>query len=283
MSSEVANVLDPEEIQRILAGQGAIDNADEGFGSIRMKMSGNTFQTDDDVWVSNPKSGEAAFTARLMGPPKQYQAYWFDKADAEKAGRPDIADRFCKSYYDNPQEAREYGTNGASCRACPFKPFGGAGKSCSWRGDLLFQIIPEDGVLKGDEPLHELSLSTTGMIEFRGTKRAPMEGSVSAKNFQTQLAEYCIVHMDDLGVPEGTQQERVEKAIMVGLNALSEGLVAAEFRILTATNEERGQSWPVVSLTPVHVQAPEAQPAIEASSSEGSTADPAEGYDDLPF
>lgn len=270
-----------EDIQRILAGAGVIDNQDSGYGAIRMKMSGNTFQTEHDVWVSNPKTMEPAFVARLMGPPEQYQAYWFNELDADKAGRPEMKDRFCKSYYDNPQQAREYGTNGASCRACPFQPFGDSAKRCSWRGDLRFQIIPDDGVLTGDEPLHEISLSTTGMIEFRGTKKTPLGGAVSAMNFQAKLAEFAIKHMEDLGfTPDGTPEQGAA-VILKALEAFNAGLVAAEFRILTQTNEEKGQSWPVVSLTPVHIQAfDDSVPEIEA---EVSNADPAAGFDDLPF
>lgn len=286
MSSEVAPVaMTPEEIQAVLAGQGAVDNESEGFGAVRMKAKGNVFQTDDDVWVSNPKTGEPAFTARLMGPPVQYQAKWFNEAEAERAGRPQIKDRFCKSHYDIPAENREYSQDGSSCRACPFSPYSDEPKKCGWRGDLSFQIVPDDGPLTGDEPLHMLSLPVTGMIEFRGTKRAPLEGSATDENFMKKLADLSILQAEEW---KCTPTE----AIIVGLEALNEGMVAAEFRLVEMSNEEQGREWSVVSLTPVHVQKPEVQdsPAIEAgddaptdAATEAKPAATAEDFDDLPF
>jgi len=148
-----------------------------------MKTSGTNFVTDDDMWMTNTKSGEPAFVARLLNPPVQYQAFYFNAADAAEAGRPEMEKRFCKSHYDNPNENREFGTNGASCRACPFNPFGNKRPKCSWKGDIAFQIIPDDGVLKGDEPIYSLTLSTTGMIEYRGTRKDNVGGSVTDKNF----------------------------------------------------------------------------------------------------
>jgi hypothetical protein len=272
--------LSADQIQAVLAGQGAIDEADEGYGAIRMKVTGNTFQSPDDVWVSNPKSEEPAFVGRLMSAVAQYQGFWFDKVKAEKAGRPEMADRFCKSYYDNPNEKREYGTNGASCRACPYHPHSDEKQRCSWRGDIRFQILPDDGVLTGEEVMYELSLSMTGMIEYKGTRRDPMAGSATDKNFMARLAE--------LSVTKAAEWECTpEQAIIVGLEALAEGMVAAEFRIVTMTNEELGRSWPVVSLNPIHVQKPEIQPALEAGQENTDDATPpataATEEDNLPF
>jgi hypothetical protein len=270
--------LTPEEIQAVLSGQGVIDEESEGFGAIRMKGTGNTFQTEDDVWVYNPKTDEPAFTARLMSAPVQYQAKWFTEAEAERAGRPEIADRFCKSHYDIPSQSRERSESGASCRACPFNPFGDESKKCQWRGDLSFQIIPDEGHLTGDEPIHMISLPVTGMIEWKGTRRAPMEGSATKRNFMAKLADLSIRQAEDWGVNE-------RQAIIVGLEALNEGMVAAEFRLIQQTNEEQGRTWSVVSLTPIHVQKPEAKdaPAIEAGDE--AKAEPAKEneFDDLPF
>ena len=257
VSNEVAPAtLTPEEISAVLAGAGAIDEQGEEYYT-RMKAQGTNLVTDTDVWMSNPKTGEPAFTARLLSAPTQYQAFFFDAAAAEKAGRPDMVKRFCRSHYDNPAEAREYGTNGAPCRPCPFNPFGSERPKCSWRGDVNFQIIPEDGVLVGDEPIYTISLSITGMIEWKGTKRAPNECSVSDQNFMYKLAALSLQSAEEWAVPQ-------EQAIIIGLSALNEGLVAAEFRSIIAHNDEKSMEWSVVSLTPVHIQRPTEQAAIEA-------------------
>jgi len=248
---EVAVVYEPlnvDEISAILAAHGAIDEAGDSY--IRMKVQGTNFITDDDVWMSNPKTGAPAFKARLIGPPIQYQAFWFDAAAAERAGRPDMVKRFCKSHYDNPNEAREYGTNGASCRACPFNPFGSERPKCQWRGDVNFQIIDDEQPLTGDEPIYTMSFSITSMIEYKGTKRAPNEGSVSTENFMYKLAKFSIGMASEWGVSP-------EQAIIIGLSALNEGMVAVEFRALTARSEELGREWSVVSMTPYHVQKPD--------------------------
>lgn len=261
MSNEETAVTAPvealtaEEITAILAGHGAVDEQETGY--IRMKVSGTNFTTEDDVWMTNPKTGAPAFVARLLGPPQQYQAFFFDKAAAEKAGRPEMEKRFCKSHYDNPNENREYGTNGASCRACPFNPFGNERPKCGWKGDLAFQIIPEDGTLKGDEPIHALTLSVTGMIEWKGTRKDNVAGSVTDKNFMHRLAEESIKNAADWGVTP-------EQAVLIGLNALAEGMVAAEFRSVRAINEEKGMEWHVVSLNPVHIQRPDELAALES-------------------
>lgn len=243
-------MLSAEELMDILAKVGAVDEKREGYGAIRMKVTGNIFQTDDDVWMSNPKTNEPAFVARLLGPPEQYQAFWFDKARAERAGRPEMADRFCRSRYDHPDEAREYGTNGAPCRSCIFKPWGEERQHCAWKGDLRFQMVKEDGVMTGDEPVYEISLSTTSMVEWRGAGKDRKKGSATDKTFVLKLGDF----MQNLAAEwEVSPQEAVE----LGWVALNEGLVAAEFRIVQQTNEELGRTWSVVSLTPVFVQRPE--------------------------
>lgn len=259
--------LTTSEISAILAASGAID--EQNLGYIRMKTQGTSFITDNDFWNSNPKTGTPAFTARLLGPPVQYQAFYFDAVSAEKAGRPDMVKKFCKSHYDNPNENREFGTNHASCRACPFNPFGHEQPKCGWKGDLNFQIIPEGTPLTGDEPIHTITLSLTGMIEWKGTRKTPNAGSVSDKNFMYKLAELSIEQAEEWSVPPG-------EAILIGLSALNEGLVAAEFRSLIARNEEKGMEWSVISLTPVHVQKPDTgdePPALESGATIGDELD----------
>lgn len=246
MGSELqTQTLTAEEISAILQGHGAIDAEAEQF--YRIKIDGTNFVSDDDIWMSNPKTGEPAFVARLLGPPVQYQSFWFNPEAALEAGRPEMANRFCKSHYDNAQENREFGTNGASCRACPFNPFGNASPKCSWKGDIQFQIIPDDGVMKGDETVWTMTLSTTGMIEWRGTRKSQTKGSATDKHFMHRLAELASTLSPEWGMG-------AEEAIVAALTSLNGGGVAAEFRAVRMTNESSGNTWSVPSLNPVHIE-----------------------------
>ena len=276
MSNELVpeGTFSAEDITAALQSAGAIDEEQERVE--RVKLDGSTFvATDDNIWVSNPKTQEPAFVARIMGPPAQFQAFWFTPELAAQAGRDDMAaGGFCKSYYDNPAEAREHGTNGASCRSCLFNPFGDSRPKCSWKGDIQFQVVPEDGTLTGEETVYTMTLSTTGMIQWKGTRKAPNEGSVTNKNFMFMLAELALKNAPEWGK---TPQE----AIRIALNALNEGLVAANFRIVRATNENNGNTWSVPVVEPVHIEVPGAEdtPAIEAGEQQGAT----ENLDGLDF
>ena len=242
----VQSPLSPEEITAILAGMGAVDEEAEQFN--RIKVDGTNFVSDDDIWMTNPQTNEPAFTARLLAPPVQYQSKWFDAESAAYADRPDMAKGgFCKSHYDNPQENREFGTNGASCRACVFNPFGDGSDKCSWKGDVQFQIIPDDGVMQGDETVWTITLSTTGMIEWRGTRKNQTGGTATDKNFMHRLAELSLQMSPEWGLEPNA-------AIMQGLTSLNGGGVAAEFRAIRVTNEKSGRTWSVPSLNPVHIE-----------------------------
>ena len=254
--------LSPEEITAILQGAGAIDEEGEQF--YRLKVDGTNFVSDDDIWMSNPKTGEPAFTARILANPVQFQSYWFTPEDAVKYDREDmVSGGYCKSYYDNPQEARETGTNGASCRSCMVNPFQkNVRPKCSWKGDIQLQIIPEDGVMKGDEEVMTLTLSTTGMIQWRGTRANPSGGSVdNTNNFQFLLAQLALAKAPEWGISG-------QEAITAALTSLVGGGVAAEWRIHRVTNEESGNTWSVPAATPVHIEllAADSTPQVEAEA-----------------
>jgi hypothetical protein len=237
-----------DDITAILQEAGAVDEQAEKFN--RIKVDGTNFVSDDDIWMSNPKTGEAAFTARILDNPVQFQSFWFTPEDAATYERPDmVKGGYCKSYYDNPQQAREVGTNGASCRACPVNPFQKDNyPKCKWGGDLQLQLIPEDGVMKGDEPVHTMTLATTGMIQWRGTRANPSGGSVDGtNNFQFLLAQLALAKAPEWGLT-GPQ------AITAALTSLVGGGVAAEWRIHRVTNEESGNTWSVPAATPVHIE-----------------------------
>lgn len=266
-SAVVVATLTGDEITALLQGAGAIDSESNTFN--RMKVDGSMFLAGEEVYPYNPVKGHAAFVARIVSPPEQYQGFWFNDLTAKHANRPEIANRMCKSYYDVPSQARKYSETGASCDACPFNPFRpapieGEGR-CQWKGDLNLQIVPPEGELTGEETIWTLTLSMTGMIEWRGTRKAPSGGSVSEHNFMYKLAELAAGKATEWGVSQS-------EAINIALTSYNLGGVAAEFRILRAQNEDKSRSWSVVSATPIHIEPltedePEA-PALGAGDDE---------------
>jgi hypothetical protein len=115
--------------------------------------------------------------------------------------------------------------------------------------------------------VHLLSLPITGMIEFKGTGRDPIAGSVSEFNFNQKLARFG---MD-------AHPENPTEGLALALSALRLGLVIADVSLLAQSNENGSRSWTVPSFEPVDILSPEdAPPLIEAGAS------PAKG-DDLPF
>lgn len=253
--------LTADEITALLQGAGVVDTANNTFN--RMKVDGSMFVAGDEVYPYNPVKGEPAFIARIVAPPDQYQGFWFNEKTATFANRPDMANRMCKSYYDVPNQARKFSENGASCDACPFNPFRPApleGEGhCQWKGDLNLQILPPDGVLTGEETIWTLTLSMTGMIEWRGTRKNPSSGSASEFNFMHKLANFAVSQAAEWGV---TPQE----AIATALTSYNLGGVAAEFRLVRQQSDDKSRSWNVVSATPIYVEplTEDSAPAIEA-------------------
>jgi hypothetical protein len=110
---------------------------------------------------------------------------------------------------------------------------------------MLVQVIPESGTLVGDETVYLLTLSTTSLIDFKGTSKTPSAGSVSEDNFITKLSQFA---MKQEGVTD------MSKAVIDALTSLSMGGVAAEVRILRAENKAIGATWSVIVFDPVHIE-----------------------------
>lgn len=248
------------EITAVLQKAGAIDTDSGSFN--RMKVDATSFVTETDIFVYNQRTDEPAFIARVMAPPEQYQALWWTRAMAEYGGRvEDLPDKdgdnvgfMCKSYYDRPGQERKFSETGASCENCAFKPFAetppGFNQSCSWKGDLKLQLIPESGQLTGDEPIYTLTLTQTGMVEFRGTRKEKVKGSATDANFMHRLATLAVSKADEWSVDP-------EAAIMLALTSLHQGGVAAEARIFRQTSTNGSFSWSIPSFNPIHVEHPE--------------------------
>lgn len=278
-TSALATVqLSDSRITEILQEAKLIDSASEQF--LRIKLDGSQLVAGEEIYPYNPKKNEPCMLVQIVHGPIQYQAKWFNAEAAQIANRPAITDHMCKSYYDNPAQARKLSEDGASCDACPFGPFipraqipGTNQARCSWRGDLGVHIVPEDGELKGDEPLWLMTLPTTSMIEYRGTRNAPNAGSATDENFMFKLAKFAVSKAEEWGVDE-------QQAILIGLTAYQAGGVVAEVRLPRATNTESGTSWNVISLTPIHIERSFADPAPVAELEAAPDGDPGA---DTPF
>lgn len=258
MANEIApaDLFKPEELSAILANAGAIEQPMESFN--RLRLDGPNFIADDNAWQTPVKGGGPALICRIVSPPEEYQAKWFNDLDADKADRPDMAGgKFCKSRFSVPSEAREFGTNGASCRQCIFNPFQRENfPKCQWKGDIRLQPFPDgpDPELTGDEPIYTLTCSTTAMIEWKGTASNNMRGSVTDRNFIARFGQFAITNAQSIWGIDPTTREGAAQAIMRGLGALNAGLVAAELRSLKAVNEEKGREWYVPSFIPIHIE-----------------------------
>jgi hypothetical protein len=235
----VAKKLSPEELTNLLQSSGWAEKS-SGEAPVRMKLDGNMLTTPNgDMYVYNPaKPAIPACVVRIVAPPEEYWGIWVDGQAARSVGIPEIENTFSKKYIVPNANRRLWPSDEA------FDALKAAGNKASWKGDILVQVIPEDGALKGDEPIYTLTLSTTSLIEFKGTSKTPAAGSVSEYNFITKLSM--------LAQEEETTNPTA--AVMNALTSLTLGGVAAEVRILRAENKELGRSWSVVSFDPIHIE-----------------------------
>jgi hypothetical protein len=216
----------------------------------RLKLDGNMLVTPDgEMFLYNPKAPTVpAMTVRIVAPPEEYWSVFLSEENARLMGRSDIGGQFSKKYVTPDANRKVWPSDEAYNAILAADLFDQYGKplKASWKADLQLQIIPDDGQLKGDEPIYTLTLSTTSLIEFKGTSKSPEAGSVSPKNFIRKLSEFAMEN-----APEGTDPG---KAVIDALTSLSMGGVAAEVRILRAENKEKGMTWSVVSFDPIHIE-----------------------------
>lgn len=215
----------------------------------RLKLSNGLLVTDDgEMFVYNPKKPDVpAMTVRIVKPPEEYWGMYISEQNARAFGDDSLGNTFSKSYVLSDPNRKVWPSDQAFealKNAGLFDEYGKPLKP-SWKADIIVQIMPDDGILKGTEPHYVLTLSTTSLIEFKGTSRDPEAGSVSEKNFIRKLSEFAI---DSAG--EGDQR----KAVLDALTSLTLGGVAAEVRTLPAENKELGRTWTVISFDPIHIE-----------------------------
>lgn len=278
-----------DEFTAALIAAGFLNPASGGSTFNRIKMSGNVLYYGDDVIGEySLKTKEPALIVQITDAPVEYQSMWFEPELALAVDRPSISGRFCKSYFDDPTQARKFAEDGTDCNTCPVHPFmpqdqlppeakaqRGASK-CSWKGDIEFRILEknEDGTLAAvDETVYTLSLPTTGIIEFKGSsskKGNPLAGSVSDENFMVKLAR--------LGV-----EKWGEEGLLKAHTALRMGGVIAELRLPQAQSRDGSNSYHVASFTPIDIIEQEEQAALPTSEGADEVDESTAEAGDLPF
>lgn len=278
-----ATPLGDDEMTAALRAAGLIE-PERGGGDYpqRAKVDGLTISLGDEMYVSNPKTKAPAFRARLIDVPVEYQGVFLDDDLARAINRSGDAGTYCKSFFAIEDQKREFSEDGHNCRECPINPFtkrdalplldnGKVAKKCQWRAEVAFQVLDAEGAIS-DDTVWTLDLSTTSVIEFKGTQKTQPEGSVSEFNFMQKLARFGAASTPD----DPTTGFRN------ALNALALGLVIVDVRQIPTSKD--GVNWNVTSFDPVQILESEATAAIEAGDIVGDDA-PADApqTDDLPF
>lgn len=284
-SENLPAAMPQDEFTAALIAAGFITPSMGGVEFHRIKVQGSNLVYNDEIIASyNAKTQEPALFIQLTKRPEELQSFFFPKPGeeggelAQAVGRPEIAGHFCRSYFDNPDQARHHAEDGTACDSCPVHPFmpydklpkEANHKRCSWRGEIEFRIVDknEDGSFAvNDDTIYSMSLPTTAMIEFKGSssrKSDGMAGSVSAENTMVKLAKLGIAKWGKAGI--------LKAGTMLDLGGCIFGL-----HIRPAKSNDGARSYNVVSLDPIAILEVEEQGAL--ATSEASDA----GEDNLPF
>jgi hypothetical protein len=272
--------MTPADIVALLQQSGDLT---ESTSFRRMRLDGGVLVTLDgkgeveEMFPPRMAKGvpQPAVTLRIVEPPAYYNAFWLGPeldekgqptgaVDPNRIGRPDLAKQFSKRWDDPARQAAD--KNPANDVYALIEE--ATGKRGGFKGDMVVQVVPEDGVLTGNEQPYQLTLSASACLDWRGTRNDPAGGVVQEKNFIVQLAEKAASETD----------EDPQKAVLDAMTALRLGGVVADAYILQASNNDNSRSWPVIAFKPVHIEVPAAAPAIAAPADPQSVGD-----DDLPF
>lgn len=281
--------MSDDDVTAALRALGMIESAGgDGDYPQRAKVEGSSIYLGDDMYVSNPKTKTPAMRVRLLAVPDEYQGVFIPEALAVIINRPDIADRYCKSHFGIENEARKYAEDGTNCNTCPIGPFkkktdlpvyledgNQKTRKCQWRAAVEFQVLDAEGAIT-DPTIWSIDLSTTSVIEFKGTAKEPMKGTVSELNFMQQLARF------------GAQSnpENPAQGLRDALTGLPIGNVIADVYQLPKRSDDGSMSWYVTSFVPVDLLTDvEAPAAVIEAVNEPKDVTPVDDTltDDLPF
>lgn len=263
-------------LMELLGQTGSV--ASEGEAFHRMSLEAGTIVIDkgtDNEETFYPQKNGPVLTVRIVEPPEYYYAIFMSDTEtngainAQRIGRADLNGGFSRKY-DDPatqqermnarneifDDIRAQMVNVIDVRSGrPIKP--------AFKADMKVQIVPEDGNLTGEETTYTLTLAATSVFEWRGTSRARDAGFVSDTNFMVKLGQLAVQQAAENGADENDQT----RAVIDALTSLRMGGVIADLYILKAQNQEKTNSWNIVSFTPVHIEPPVEAPALGAGES----------------
>lgn len=242
--------LSQTELNNLLQSAGFAAPPSERQGRLNLKGQIFTASDTNDMFVYNPKHPEdPAFTVRIVKPVEEYNAIYIDDAIARQFDRPDLANTFSKKYYQPNPDRRVWPSDEAydelSRHVGEYTDKDGKPMKHSWKGDLLVQILPEDGVLTGEETQYIMTLPTTALIEYKGASKSPEAGVASEYNFMQKLVRFAQAQ-------EGVTDP--SKAVIDALTSYAMGGVVAEVRVGNVENKTLNQSWTVPVFDPIHIE-----------------------------
>lgn len=279
--------MSPAAIEQAMIAAGLITPATGGADFNRVRIDGQTFIFGDpknpEMKFDSPSDGSAAFRCQIVQDAIEYNARYFDETLAQKANRPTIANKMCKTHVDEPTQAGERAEDGTPCRTCPVYyrlPKGsevptdgnGIAKKCSGMLDVEFRLLDNEGKLV-DDRVWTLSLSTTGLIEWQGSFTDKAAGYVSQVNFKRKLAILAAQR----------SPENIPAAIVMAAHSLAKGGVLAEAKIVRS--ESGGNRFSVPSFNPYDIIAIETAPALDTEEQPAPAAveSGTEEAADIPF
>lgn len=269
--------LDHDELMTMLGQTGMLPKPSESSIRRMSLISGSLVtdpgQPDEESWP--PTKRGPTMTVRIVKPPVYYSAFWLAAdeknraVDPRRIGRPDLEKKFVKKYDDADEQAADEWANvdvyDDLCRL--------TGNRGQFKADIQVQIVPDSGILTGEEPVYTLSMSTTSALDWRGTSKNPSGGVVQEKNFVVQLAELAIAQ----AIEAGGGKDEQKMAVVNAMTALRLGGVVADvYLVPTKSETDPLINWTVIAFKPVHIELGTEQPALESG-------DPSVDSDDLPF
>ena len=203
------------------------------------------------MYVYNPKQPSVpAFTARIVKPVEDYMAIFIDDSIARGFEREDLAGTFSKSYFQANPDRRTWPSDDVYdelARRTDLLDKDGKPLKPSWKGDLLLQILPEDGTLDRrrdavhpDPPDHQ---------PHRIPWVVPRPRGWSQSATSTSCRSWCRFAIANAA--EGTTRPR-QCSMLSPRTPWVASWQKSESDV--PRSKERNQSWPVIVFDPIHIE-----------------------------
>lgn len=277
----VPTTISADDITALLQQSGALPAFNSEYHRLTLeagRLVADKGTDKEEKWY--PRKGAPTITLRIVSPPAYYSGIFLsdngrDGAfNAANIGRPDLNGRFSRKW-DDPQMQQNDNNPANEVFDIVKAELAKIGRYPQFKADMEVQIVPESGEMTGNEITYQLTLSTTSIIEWRGSRDDKSGGYVSEQNFIVKLANYAIEQL-----PEGSDENTQRRAILDAMAALNIGNVIADVYILDAENKDKTNSWSVLAFTPIYIADMSANaPALGAGEVDDLTAN----SDDVPL